>query len=57
MPTGVPPFAATDPMELVHCHLARTPQPPHALLPGLPHILTEKVQKLMAKTAENWRRV
>ncbi len=35
MLTGVQPFAATDPMALVHCHLARTP--PHELRPGLPN--------------------
>ena len=28
MLTDVVPFAATDPMELVHCHLARRPVPP-----------------------------
>jgi predicted ATPase/signal transduction histidine kinase len=52
MLTGVPPFSATDPMELVHCHLAWMPRAPHDLRPALPHILSELVQKLMAKTAE-----
>jgi predicted ATPase/GAF domain-containing protein/two-component sensor histidine kinase len=52
MLTGMPPFAATDPMELVHCHLAKTPPPAHEAHPGLPPILSQLVQKLMAKTAE-----
>ncbi|MBK7000266.1 MAG: AAA family ATPase [Rhodoferax sp.] len=52
MLTGVPPFFATDPTELVHCHLARTPIPPHERRPEVPPILSELVQKLMAKTAE-----
>ena len=52
MLTGMPPFAAIDPMELVHCHLAKTPPPAHEAHPGLPPILSQLVQKLMAKTAE-----
>ena len=27
--TGQLPFTARDPMELVHCHIARRPVPPH----------------------------
>ncbi len=52
MLTGVPPFATTDPMELVHCHLAKVPLPIHEHRPELPPVLNELVQKLMAKTAE-----
>ncbi len=52
MLTGVPPFTAIDPMELVHCHLARTPVPVHERRPDVPPILNELIQKLMAKTAE-----
>ena len=29
MLTGVLPFAAADPLEWVHCHVARQPLPPH----------------------------
>jgi serine/threonine protein kinase len=32
MLTGVLPFSAHDPMERVHCHIARTPMPPHQRL-------------------------
>jgi predicted ATPase/signal transduction histidine kinase len=52
MLTGVPPFSATDPMELVHCHLAKTPPPIHEHRSGLPPVLNQLVQKMMAKTAE-----
>jgi predicted ATPase/signal transduction histidine kinase len=52
MLTGVPAFAATDPMELVHCHLAKMPLPLDQIRSGLPPVLCELVQKLMAKTAE-----
>ena len=52
MLAGVPPFTTTDPMELVHCHLAKTPLPLNERRPEVPHILCKLVQKLMAKTAE-----
>ena len=52
MLVGVRPFTATDPMELVHCHLARTPLPLHERYPKIPPVLSDLVQKLMAKTAE-----
>jgi PAS domain S-box-containing protein len=51
MLTGAPPFAAADPMEWVHCHIARQPTPPQncASVPGLLSTLT---LKLLAKNAE-----
>jgi PAS domain S-box-containing protein len=52
MLTGQPPFGTTDPTELVHCHLARMPVPPHEMRPELPPILSALVFKMMAKTAE-----
>jgi serine/threonine protein kinase len=33
MLTGQLPFTANDPMELVHCHIARQPSPPHKARP------------------------
>ncbi|XXX73135.1 ATP-binding sensor histidine kinase [Sorangium sp. So ce134] len=51
--TGAPPFGATDAMELVHCHIARDPVPPHARCPSVPVALSDIVMKLMAKTAED----
>lgn len=35
--TGSPPFAAGDPVELVHAHLARRPRPPHEVNAEVPH--------------------
>jgi serine/threonine protein kinase len=51
--TGQLPFQATDPLELVHCHIAKTPLPPHQLLPSIPIALADLVMKLLAKTAED----
>src|SRR6516165_2476118 len=52
MLTGVLPFAADDPMEWVHCHIARKPVPPSERLEGVPAPMSAIVMKLMAKTAE-----
>jgi PAS domain S-box-containing protein len=52
MLTGVLPFNAGDPMEWVHCHIARQPVPPSQRVPNLPEPLSEMVMKLLAKTAE-----
>jgi PAS domain S-box-containing protein len=52
MLTGSLPFSATDPMELVHCHIARQPVPPGARLKGIPSAVSDIVMKLLAKTAE-----
>jgi predicted ATPase/serine phosphatase RsbU (regulator of sigma subunit) len=46
------PFETEDKMELVHCHLAKQPVPPHQLNPDIPRMLSEIIMKLLAKTAE-----
>ena len=51
--TGQRPFSASDPMELVHCHLAHHPISPIELNPALPESINEIVLKLMAKKAED----
>ncbi|HAZ47327.1 MAG TPA: serine/threonine protein kinase [Cyanobacteria bacterium UBA11369] len=51
--TGQLPFQSTDPMELVHSHIARKAIPPIAVNPAIPQILNDIVMKLMAKTAED----
>jgi PAS domain S-box-containing protein len=53
MLTGQLPFQAIDPLELVHCHIARTPTPPQLLNPDLPRAVADIVLKLLAKTAED----
>ncbi|MBE9164247.1 MULTISPECIES: ATP-binding sensor histidine kinase [Microcoleaceae] len=52
MLTGSLPFAATDPMELIHCHLAKQPVPPIQLNPEIPQAISDIALKLLAKTAE-----
>src|SRR6201998_2533799 len=52
MLTGSLPFAASDSMEWVHCHIARQPAPPGAQLKSIPEMLSAIVLKLLAKTAE-----
>src|SRR5919199_1045930 len=50
--TGQLPFVSQDPMELVHCHIARIPTPPTELNPAIPVMVNDIIMKLMAKTAE-----
>src|SRR5712672_2556030 len=52
MLTGVLPFTAADPMEWVHCHIARQPAPPNVRVAGIQPPLAAIVMKLLAKTAE-----
>jgi PAS domain S-box-containing protein len=52
MLTGQLPFTAADPMEWIHCHIARQPMPPDERVAGLPRLLSAIVMKLLAKTAE-----
>ncbi len=51
--TGQLPFIFDDPMELVHCHLAKTPIVVHEINPKIPLVLSEIISKLMAKNAED----
>ena len=51
--TGQRPFVATDPLELVHSHIARQPTSPAQLEPSLPATLVNIVLKLLAKNAED----
>ncbi|WP_236508287.1 ATP-binding protein, partial [Tychonema sp. BBK16] len=53
MLTGELPFSAIDPLELVHCHIARTAPSPRSLNPEIPEAISGIVMKLLAKTAEN----
>ncbi|MCW6050862.1 AAA family ATPase [Lyngbya sp. CCAP 1446/10] len=51
--TGKLPFETEDALEIVHCHIARQPVPPHEIEPQIPVIVSQIVSKLMAKNAEN----
>ena len=52
MVTGSLPFTASDPMEWVHCHIARQPVPPSERLNHVPPSVSAIIMKLLAKTAE-----
>ena len=52
MLTGSLPFTAADPMEWVHCHIARKPLPPNERLENIPAPVSEIIMKLLAKTPE-----
>ena len=52
MLTGRLPFTASEPMEWVHCHIARKPIAPAERVESVPALVSEIVMKLLAKTAE-----
>ena len=52
MLTGSLPFTASEPMEWVHCHIARKPQAPEERSGNVPPPISRIVMKLLAKTAE-----
>jgi PAS domain S-box-containing protein len=52
MLTGSLPFAASDAMEWVHCHIARQPVPPGERRADVPAPVSAIILKLLAKTAE-----
>src|SRR5262249_117906 len=51
MLTGTLPFTASDPMEWVHCHVAKKPVPPSGRL-GNAAPVSAIIMKLLAKAAE-----
>lgn len=52
MLTGTLPFITQDPLELVHCHIAKQPVFPH-LSNQIPMAVSDIVMKLLAKNAED----
>ena len=52
MLTGSLPFTASDPMELVHCHIARQSTAPSERLPNVPAAVSAITMKLLSKTVE-----
>jgi PAS domain S-box-containing protein len=53
MLTGALPFTASDPLEWIHCHIARQPVPPSERVTGIPPPVEAIVLKLLAKAAED----
>ena len=52
MLTGMLPFSAADPLEWVHCHIARQPAAPDQRVSTVPAQLSAIVMKLLSKNAE-----
>ncbi|CAB3749090.1 AAA family ATPase [Paraburkholderia humisilvae] len=52
MLTASLPFYAVDPIEWVHCHIARKPVPPSERSAHVPAPISAIIMKLLAKTAE-----
>ncbi len=53
MLTGCLPFASDDPLELIHCHIAKNPPKLSQFNPEIPPAIEALVLKLMAKAAED----
>src|SRR5262249_41221400 len=53
MLTGSLPFKAAEPIEWVHCHIARQPVAPDDRVGGVPAPVSAIVMKLLAETAED----
>ncbi|MBD2552821.1 AAA family ATPase [Limnothrix sp. FACHB-708] len=51
--TGQLPFESGDPLELLHCHIAKATQPVDQVNPSVPEMVGAIVAKLMAKNAED----
>jgi len=51
--TGQLPFQTNDLLELIHCHMAIIPPPPHVINPQIPEVISHIVLKLIAKAAED----
>ncbi len=52
MLTGRLPFSADDPLEWVHCHIARRPEAPDQRRKDIPGPICAIIMKLLAKTPE-----
>ncbi|MCP4136330.1 MAG: AAA family ATPase [bacterium] len=53
MLTGRVPFKSTDPMEVIHSHIALKPVQPRGHEPKIPPVLSDIVMKLLAKDPED----
>lgn len=51
--TGRPPFSASDPLELIHSHIARYPVSPNKVRMDIPDMLSKITLKLLEKMPED----
>ncbi len=49
--TGQVPFSSDDPLEVIHNHLAKRPEPPNHLRPDTPQPISDIIMKLLRKGA------
>jgi len=47
------PFNSRDSLELIHFHLAKSPQPPHEIDPSIPQAISDIIMKCLAKMPED----
>ncbi|WP_041237736.1 AAA family ATPase [Gloeothece citriformis] len=50
--TGSLPFSTSDPVELIHCHIAKKPVYPSLLNPQLPQSISDIIMKVLAKNPD-----
>ena len=50
--TGRLPFTGVDPLDWIHCHVARQPTSPRELRPQVPEVIAQILLKLLAKSAD-----
>ncbi len=50
---GRPPFSCSDPLEQVHCLIAKTPRSAHEVDPGIPRAFSAIIAKLLATSADD----
>jgi len=53
MITGSLPFQTNDAIEMVYCHIAKTPKPPHKMNKLIPLPISEIIMKLISKMPED----
>ncbi len=51
--TGKPPFYSSDPMELIHSHIAKIPAEPHSTDKTIPKHLSDIIMKMISKRPED----
>jgi PAS domain S-box-containing protein len=51
--TGELPFIATEPIDIIHCHLTQFATPVNLVNPAIPSVVAQIVAKLMAKNSED----
>ncbi len=53
MLTGTPAFRSSDPLELIHAHIAKAPEPPAERSESVPEAVSRVVMKLLEKAADD----